>query len=148
MLRPLNELSLRPIAPTGEDDEPTSILLRAGAPLATVPGLVLEGQFGDDEGRTLIVTTEDVPFEEAAHVVLLDRSHATLDHYTIGAPYAAGIVSGMACDGAAVRFAFLGETFRVRVRAATWVLPGSSPRFVRRRVPPWRPAHLKIERIA
>ena len=88
---------------------PLSDLLAGGTPTGVrVPGLVLEAQYRFGE-EFLLLTTEDVPYEEALHAVLLGRCHAIVDRLQLGHPFAAGILTDLQpAAGGSLRFSFFG----------------------------------------
>ena len=135
------------IPSTGADDVPRLALAVPKGADVTVDGAMLEGAFETAAG-TLLITTDDVPFEETVHLVLL-ADGTVRDQWDIGAPYTPGVVRNLSTNGNAAAFEFAGERFRVTVNArGRLVLPGASAAGVRRRTPPWRGAHILVEKVA
>ena len=107
---------------------------------------MLEGQFDLGDGRSLLVTSDDVPFEETVHLIVLDAAGRVADRYEVGAPYAPGAVENLAAVDGALRFDFAGVGFAVAPVEPRLSLPGGTPAGVRRAAAPWRPVHVRIER--
>ena len=107
-IAPSQSFSLTP-ARAGENETPRSnLLFDAALTGTTVPGVVLEGQyrFGD---LYLLLTTENIPYEEALHVLLLDQRFNVLDHLELSHPYASGVLSDLQHAGdSRLRFSLFG----------------------------------------
>jgi hypothetical protein len=102
-------LSLRP-ATRGDGESPRAELIAGGRSTGVVvPGVTLEAQY-EAPAWQLLFTTENIPFEEALHITLLDRQFARLDHVELSHPFTPGAVTGLeASDGAdRVKFSFFG----------------------------------------
>jgi hypothetical protein len=88
---------------------PQSELLEDGtATITRVPGIILEAQYkcGD---RYLLFTTENIPYEEALHILLLDQRLRRLDDVELSHPFAGGILADLQPAGETqVRFSFFG----------------------------------------
>jgi len=105
---PSQSFSLTPV-PVGEDETPRADLLVDGLPTGvTVPGTVLEAQYRHGQSYVLL-TTENIPYEEALHVVLLDHQLAPLDHLELAHTFAAGALTDVQPAGEdRLRFSFFG----------------------------------------
>lgn len=113
-------MNIRPLAdgvvslerlPVAVDAAPMAALVvnRRAAPQA-LPGAVLEAAFSVD-GRTLLFLTEDVPYEDALHLHLLDERLALVDSATLSAMYSTGSFKFLAVEPPrSVRFRFFGGT--------------------------------------
>ncbi|SJN56205.1 hypothetical protein VR7878_01651 [Vibrio ruber DSM 16370] len=55
-------------------------------------GKILEAQYKTDAGYYLLFLTEDVPYEEALHIYLLDQSLKIIESLELSAEYTAGIL--------------------------------------------------------
>ncbi|MBL8211374.1 MAG: hypothetical protein JNK87_11710 [Bryobacterales bacterium] len=103
--------------PGREGEPPRSRLIHKGAELpVVVEGVVLETQVLLADGRYLLVLTDDCPFEEQVHVILLDRFLRVRDRYRFGKPYTPGVVESVAAKENTLRFLFAGLHFEVKVR--------------------------------
>jgi hypothetical protein len=109
-LRLVDELSLRAVS-TGEDESPRSQIVRGGEPTgASVPGAVLEAVVACGD-RYLLFTTDDIPYEDSLHIVLVDASLRTLDAATLGSPYSTGRFAELElAPPDRVHFRFMGGT--------------------------------------
>ncbi|MCA9712696.1 MAG: hypothetical protein KDK70_43105 [Myxococcales bacterium] len=88
---------------------PSGMRLRRGArELEPVPGVVLEGQFAlDDDRGHLLLLTDDSPYEEVLHVVLLDHAQRIVEQLDLGEPYVPGLLRDVQVVGAdTLRFRF------------------------------------------
>lgn len=84
------EVSVRPIAPGGEDAPARGEVQIHGRTVGTeVGGCVLEAAVEAD-GRYLLFVTGDCPYEELLHLHLLDAQGRLLDSATLGGPYSSG----------------------------------------------------------
>ena len=108
-MRVANELTIRALSADG--DLPQSELLRDGVPVfQRVPGAVLEAavQWQD---HYLLFVTDDVPYEDFLHIILLDAQWRTVDCATLGGPYTTGSFSALSLLApSTVRFRFIGDT--------------------------------------
>jgi hypothetical protein len=95
--------------PVGQNETPRAELLFNGSPTGvTIPGIVLEAQYRSGDSH-LLLTTEDVPFEDALHLLLLDERLVLLDHVELAHPYAAGLVKDVRpAGGERLTFSFFG----------------------------------------
>lgn len=131
----------------GANDAPRLVVPLVSGREVVVAGAILEGAF-ETEAGTLLVTTDDVPFEEIVHLVLLRRG-AVRDQWDIGFPYTPGTVSGLLATRGTLVFSFADQRFRVTAsERGRFVLPGSAPAEARRGVAPWRRAHILVENIS
>lgn len=98
-------------------ETPTSLLVHEGnATGRIVAGVVLGAQFATVAG-SLLLTTEDIPFEEALHLYLLDESHRVRDHREISQRYSTGTLEKIeVVDEDRIAFDFI-ERWRLRVTA-------------------------------
>lgn len=112
-MTPIARFALRPLGEGGRAE-----LLDGGAATGlALPGVVLEAQFAVGPGF-LLLATEDVPFEEALHAVLLSPALSVLDEAELSAPYTPGVLRDLAPGGAgddSLGFAF-GGAGRMRLR--------------------------------
>lgn len=105
------ELSLQRVAGQPPQAAPVCEIVRQAQPTGVrVPGAVLEAA-GQWQGFFLVLTTDDVPFEDALHLHLLDAQLRRLDCATLGAPYSTGSFAVLPSPQADVlRFRFIGDT--------------------------------------
>ena len=72
-----------------------------------IPGALAEVAFRDPEERIVVLTTDDVPFEEGLHATLLSRSGGLLDTVSLARLYGTGELRDVAEAGPrSVRFSF------------------------------------------
>lgn len=93
-----------------------STLLFGGEAVRTnFPGRILEGQYRLENGAYLVLATEDCPYEEVLHILLLDSELRLLDRIDIGLEYHGGIFeNAKIIDRETLEFDFLGGlTFRL-----------------------------------
>lgn len=105
------QLSLQRVAGLPAEAPPQCELLRQAEPTGVrVPGAVLEAA-GQWQGFFLVLTTDDVPWEEMLHIHLLDARLQRLDSACIGAPYSTGSFSALpSLVPDLLRFRFMGDT--------------------------------------
>lgn len=98
-------------------DTESALLDQDGNCIARLPGIVLEKAFRFDDGRLLVVTTEDCPFEESFHISLIDQDGSLLETAHRVIPYAPGIITALEADSDhSLRMALHnGETLRITV---------------------------------
>ncbi|HIV70407.1 MAG TPA: hypothetical protein H9903_05735 [Candidatus Aquabacterium excrementipullorum] len=137
-MRITHQFSLARQPQQNEDDEPRSALLLDGQPTGHVlPGAVLEAAV-QWQGQHLLFITDDVPYEEALRIVLLDADLQTLDAAELGAAYSTGSFTDLALHPPdTVSFRFIGSTeWTVRLLGQSqFRLPlVSEPRGVSRRL--------------
>jgi len=97
-IAPSHSFSLTP-ARAGENETPRSnLLFDAALTGVTVPGVVLEAQYRCGELH-LLLTTENIPYEEALHVLLLDARFNLLDQVELSHPYASGALTDLQQHG-------------------------------------------------
>lgn len=136
-MRLADEISLRRLPQQREDQEPEAeILLSGRATGTTLNGAVLEAAV-QWQGYYLLFITDDVPYEEALRIVLLDADLQPLDAALIGGMYTTGHFSGMCLRPPdEIGFRFIGDTdWTVRLLSAPafrWPFV-SEPRGVSRR---------------
>lgn len=75
-----------------------------------VPGQVLEAAVKVDTHRYLIFITDDVVFEEALTIVLIDINLGLLETLHLGNEYASGYFEELTTTGNSVSFKFIGDT--------------------------------------
>lgn len=106
-----HHLSLARLPQQAQAEEPRSELLVDGQPSGRVlPGPVLEAavQWRDQH---LLFITDDVPYEEALRIVLIDASLRTVDAAELGAAYSTGSFTDLALlPPDTVSFRFIGGT--------------------------------------
>jgi hypothetical protein len=104
-------LALKRIPNASGDESPQSEIWRDGQPMhQQVPGAILEAcvQWHD---KTLLLVTDDVPYEEALRIILLDKDMKMLDVAELGAPYSTGAFKDlMLLPPDALSFRFIGDT--------------------------------------
>lgn len=89
------EFSIRVITPPSPEMTPRSEILIAGTPAQkVVAGAVLQAALRWRD-YVLIFLTEDIPFEDALHVYLLNRDLTVVDSARLGAMYSTGIFSDL-----------------------------------------------------
>lgn len=72
--------------------ESQSVLSIAGqAALSPVPGLVLEAQYRLADGRFLLISTDNCPFEECLHLLLLDQDYTLQERVDVGSRFTSGL---------------------------------------------------------
>lgn len=123
---------------TSENVGPTSEICRNGRPAGRrVPGAVLEAA-ALWRDRLLLLTTDDIPYEDVLHILLLDSSLKLLDQARLGGIYSTGRFALLPSpEPDRLRFRFIGDTdWTVRMLDAPgWYLPfWSEPTGVTR---PW-----------
>ncbi|MGD2154377.1 MAG: hypothetical protein PVG79_13995 [Gemmatimonadales bacterium] len=149
-MRPAQEFALEPLERPGGDPPLRSRLKRHGQPSDLIlEGVRLEAAFRLDDGRYLLMLSDDTPFEEILHVYLLSDALEVRDRAEIGGTYVPGPVRDIAAGpGGCVRFAFAGDQrfeLRVRDKPRRWKLrtaPG-----VGRPGLPWRKRYLEIRHV-
>jgi len=104
-------LTLKRIPHESDEQAPQSeIWLNGQATHQQVPGAVLEAavQWHD---KTLLLVTDDVPYEEALRIMLLDKDMTMLDAAELGAPYSTGAFKNLLLmPPDALSFRFIGDT--------------------------------------
>jgi hypothetical protein len=90
---------------------PHGVLCRMGAQVGEpLAGAVLEAAV-DWRGHTLVLLSDDVPYEDMLRIYLFDGEFRLLDAATLGAMYATGSFSSLRLsDPNEVWFAFIGES--------------------------------------
>lgn len=123
---------------TPDNVGPVSEIVRDGRPTGRqVPGAVLEvaAVWRD---RLLLLNTDDIPYEDVLHILLLDRALNLLDQARLGGIYSTGrFVPLPSTEPDQLRFRFIGDTdWSIRMRDAPgWYVPyWSEPAGVTR---PW-----------
>jgi hypothetical protein len=108
-MRKIAQFEIRPV-PAAAGDRSAGRLVFDGRPVGTVVrGACLDAQFALDSGY-LLMTTEDIPYEEMLWISLLGSDFDLRDVLELGAPYAPGILRGVqviADDG--LEFSFFGN---------------------------------------
>lgn len=75
-----------------------------------IPGTVLEAQFITADNKFLILTSEDCPYEEALHIILMDRSGSILDKVEVSQEATPGIVKDVeVLNERRLKFKFIGN---------------------------------------
>jgi len=107
-----------------------SNLLAEGRPTGIrVPGLVLEAQYRFGE-EYLLFTTDDAPFEEALHIILLSPVYSAVDRLELGHPFAAGILRDLRPTASdTLQFSFFGGDLWALTLAVSprWLRPREAP---------------------
>ena len=75
-------------------DKTPKIVLRCGNRTIEVAGAVLETQFSDGD-RHLLFVTEDIPYEESLHILLVDSELLLIDSLVLSENYAPGILKNI-----------------------------------------------------
>lgn len=142
----IHAFAIHPLGALECGQGPRSQVSLGQRPGPSLEGAVLEAQFLLDDGRYLLLLSDDSPYEERIHVVLLDRDLSPLDTLEIGAPYTPGLLSGLEPQGDRLRFRFAGAVFilRVHTRPRRW-LAGFLVPGVHRGGAPWWKRYLAIE---
>ncbi|MFL1485783.1 hypothetical protein [Marinobacter sp. LN3S78] len=71
----------------------SALLDSHGGCVAKLPGIVLEKAFSLNDGRLLVVTTDNCPFEEGFHLSLIDSDGSLLESAHRVIPYHPGILA-------------------------------------------------------
>jgi len=106
-----SELSVTHVRGHPEGAEPACEIFRNGqATGQQVRGAVLEAA-AQWQSFTLLLTTDDIPFEELLHIHLLDAQLQLLDSATVGGMYSTGSFSLLeSAEPDTLRFRFIGDT--------------------------------------
>lgn len=123
-------------------------LLRHGAPTGVViNGAYIEQEFARGD-QTLLLVTNDSPFEETLHCYLLDGHGSVSDHLELSGAYAPGTLRDVARAGDVVTFSFFGDERWLLVVHSTprWTLPTLYGSPVRRTGGPFRRRWLSLTR--
>lgn len=146
---PISNFGLVPL-PAVEHETPKSRVFFDDRPLdLVIAGIVLEGQFRCRHGY-LLLTTEDVPYEEGLHMTLVDPAWQVLDQLEASLPFNPGIVKDMAVAGEdELRFEFMGQVWSLAVLPQPRRLPQGAPEPAVHR--PWQrlftARYLKLEKV-
>jgi hypothetical protein len=103
--------------PIAEREAPCSRLLFEGREVQErIEGIDLEYQF-TVSGKSLLLVTEDIPYEETLRIYFLSGEFQILDHVMLGEPYTPGILKDVqVVGGYALEFSFVaGERWRLRI---------------------------------
>ena len=115
-------LSLVPVEAHGKDADRSRLLVDGVETGRILEGLVLEAVRRTDFG-TLVLVTEDCPYEEILHAYLLDDAWRVLDRVSLGAAYSSGWLHDLEdLDANTFRFRFFGD-------ADEWTLAAHAPRW-------------------
>lgn len=79
-------------------DTESAFLDDKGNRIGRLPGIVLEKAFRLADGRFLVITTEDCPFEEGFHISLVDQDGSLLETAHRVIPYAPGIITELEAE--------------------------------------------------
>jgi hypothetical protein len=86
----MNTFTLREV---GESDTESELVLDGRPTGSRVAGRLLEAQFPiATENATVLLVTDDNPYEEALHIHLVNDVGTVLETITVGAPYTPGIL--------------------------------------------------------
>lgn len=110
-MRIANEISARRIVGDQENMPPTSEILIDGRPTGcVVSGAILEAAVEAGDFRLLFMT-DDLPYEDALSIHLVDTRWHLLDSALLGAAYSTGSFKGLQlAPPHKVRFRFIGDT--------------------------------------
>ncbi|NOQ63086.1 MAG: hypothetical protein GQ582_01075 [Methyloprofundus sp.] len=78
-----------------KSEESSYLLTAENKKIAEVPGHVLEAFFRLKDDRYLVLLTDNLPYEECLHIVLLDSQYCMLDQVDIYQAYTSGILSNV-----------------------------------------------------
>lgn len=95
-----------------------SRLPKDGIERAVVEGIWLEGQFALGDGRLLLLTSCDTPWQGSVHLIVLGEEFVLLDHCVIWTLTGDSFVEGVAFEHEELSFSTHGHRFEVRVRAS------------------------------
>lgn len=97
----------------------------------SIPGVVLEAQFMMKNHNFLILTSEDCPYEEALHIILMDELGSIIDKVEIGQEATPGIVKDIeTLDDSRIKFKFIGDGyFTVDVLETPEIMPFDSLKY-------------------
>ncbi len=149
-MKPTDRFDIR-VREGGDSDRGAELVADGDRTPVRLPGAVLEAQFETTHGPLLLMT-EDCPYEEALHLVLLDPSLRILDRIEISQPYTPGVVKDIEAQGDdALELSFLGDArWRVEVHPPVrrWRWPSPVAPAVRRRGWPFRTRWLEVRPVA
>ena len=117
MFKPLHNVTLHLIHPaTTSRPAAHEVVIDGRATGFTVPAQCIEAAIGVDESRLLLLLTDDVPFEEALLIVLIDLQQGVKEILTLGGAYTTGRFEDLTLFAQAVEFSFIGDTtWRVEI---------------------------------
>ena len=113
-------------------------------------GAVLEAGFSAGD-KWLLFITEDIAYEEALHVLLLDAGLNMLDALELSAPYAAGMLRNVSIvSNNRIRFSFFSkdETWCLHVKEKPHIEIWANKHPVRKKSPLFHKAWLVLKRIS
>jgi|SRR5579875_344617 len=90
------------------EDTTRGVLFFQGAFAGQVEGSVLEGQYRCGN-RYLLLTTDDIPYEETLHIFLLDEELRPLDKVSLRQMYHSGLLRDVVAGDERIEFSFFGE---------------------------------------
>ncbi|AFU98514.2 hypothetical protein [Simiduia agarivorans] len=101
------------------NDTESRLIADGSTPLLNVPGVKLEDQYALADGRFLVITSEDCPYEEMLHIILARPGESDFECVNIGRPYTPGIYANpQVITNGNLQFSFSDNgTFRVSVRS-------------------------------
>lgn len=144
-LSPISRFRLEPFA----GERPQAHLWDENEKTDTVvAGRVLDAQYGWS-GGFLLLTTDDNPYEESLHIILLDDRMRRIDQVDLGQSYHPGLLRDLeVSERGGVVFSFFGtERWWLRVEThATFRLDWRPFASVRYPDGWWRPHHLRLVR--
>lgn len=95
-------------------------------------GRTMEGQYRCAAGYLLLLT-ENSPYDEGLHILLLGPDCRLRDQIQIGTTYNPGILTEQAVEGETLAFSMFGHRWRLRVHETARHWPGlATPRGARR----------------
>lgn len=102
--------------PTSKTPGKYEILIANKGTGITVPVQVIEAAILVDENQLLLFLTDDVPFEEALNIALIDLKSGVKEMLTLGGAYLTGTFSDLKIYDNAAEFSFIGDTtWRVEI---------------------------------
>ncbi|MGE9552274.1 hypothetical protein ACQPT2_13870 [Erwinia amylovora] len=124
------------IGATDTTQAQSEVLIESHPTGIIIPGKVLEAAIKVDAHRYLLFVTDDVIFEEALTVLLIELSQGIVEKLVIGGAYASGRFKGLTVSPDSVSFSFIGDTtWTVKVPKLPMLkIPFSDPRGVSRPV--------------
>jgi hypothetical protein len=147
-VKPTRDVEARRVRePTNEQSPLVQLRLHGRDAGPPIDGATIERAFRLDDGRYLILLTDDVPYEEALRVYLLDQDGTVLDGIVLGSAYVTGSVQDVTIENdVTLAFSFVHRArCRVSVRGTGAVrLPLRYKPGVARIGPLWRRRFLDV----
>lgn len=110
VVKSISRFSLEGVPVYGSGQALESKLYSDGVPTGrVVPGVRLEAQFQCRPGY-LLLTTEDNPYEEELHLILMDPMYEIVDALRLSVPYAPGLLTDLHVRSEGeIEFSFFGK---------------------------------------